>query len=698
MATFPQANAPRYLFKVGGKELMVVAFRLEERISTPFWAVLQLASEDELKFEDTVGKIGVLTIESGQEDRHLNGIVSRFARNGINGRFFLYEAQVVPQLQLLGLDQDCRIFQQKSVPDIVREVLEESGITGDLFDFRLQGNYAPRDYCVQYRESDLNFISRLLEDEGIFFFFEHSTEKHLLVFGDGTVNYQPIAGEAKVIFNPGGGMVAEEEAVFGFNVARQLRTGKYSLRDFNFQKPDLDLTADHTDQENKKREVYDYPGVYETTEDGKHLAQVRLEQSILFKERAEGSSVVPRFVPGFCFTLEGHDLDSFNAEYLLTGVVHQGAQSQVLAEKAGSGEGTSYENMFTAIASSVTLRPERQTPKPVVEGVQTAIVTGPSGEEIYTDKHGRIKVQFHWDRNGNNDDKSSCWIRVSQAWAGAGWGAMFIPRIGQEVIVDFVEGNPDRPLVTGRVYHGTNTPPYTLPDEKTKSTIKSDTTTGGGGSNEIRFEDKKGSEEIYIHGQKDWTITIENDKNQSIGHDESLSVGNDRTKSVQKSQDETIGENKTISVGKNHSESVGENMSVTVGKNLDETTGESKSVSVGKNLSESVGESASHSIGKNRSVSVADNHSLDVGKDLTENIGKKMTLTVGDDGMLNIGKNLGIDVREKTLVSTGKELTLKCGSASIVLKKDGTIQIKGKDINIKGSGDVSIKGSNVKEN
>ncbi|MBT8340516.1 MAG: type VI secretion system tip protein VgrG, partial [Desulfatitalea sp.] len=390
MVTFPQANAPRFVFKVGGNELMVVAFRLEEKVSTPFWALLQLSSADELQFEDMVGKIGLLTIESGQEDRHLNGIVYRFARKGTSGRFFLYEAQVVPQLQLLGLDQDCRIFQQKSVPDIVREVLEESGITGDLFEFRLQGNYAPRDYCVQYRESDLDFVSRLLEGEGIFYFFEHFAEKHLLVFGDGTVNYQPIAGEPKVIFNAGGGMVAEEEAVVGFNVARQLRTGKYALRDFNFQKPDLDLTADHTDQENKKREVYDYPGVYETTEIGKHLAKVRLEESILFKDRAEGNSVVPRFVPGFCFTLEGHDLDGFNAEYLLTGVVHQGAQPQVLAEKAGPAEGTRYENQFTAIPAAVTLRPERQTPRPVVEGVQTAIVTGPSGEEIYTDKHGRI--------------------------------------------------------------------------------------------------------------------------------------------------------------------------------------------------------------------------------------------------------------------------------------------------------------------
>lgn len=504
-----RANAPLFTFEAGGVELMVVSFRVEEKISTPFSAEIQLASEDTIPFDDMVGQVGLLTFETGEGERYLHGIVSRFAQTGVDGRFMLYEADLVPQMALLAFEQDCRIFQNQSVPDIVKEILEDSGITGDLFAFRLQGDYGPREYCVQYRESDLDFISRLLEEEGIFYFFEHSPERHLLVFGNGTVNYQPIDGESRVIFHPGTDMVAEEEAVIALRLSRRICSGKFTLRDFNFEKPSLDLTAGETDQENRKREIYDYPGEYLTTEEGKRLAQVRLQQRVMFKELARGRSVVPRFLPGFTFTLHGHDLDGFNKEYLLTEVVHTGEQPQVLAERAAGAEGTRYHNDFVAIPSAVVLRPEMRTPKPVVEGVQTAIVTGPAGEEIYTDKHGRVKVQFHWDRRGKSDDKSSCWIRVSQLWAGAGWGAMFIPRIGQEVVVDFVEGDPDRPIITGRVYHGTNTPPYDLPDDKTKSTIMSRTTPNGLTANELVMEDKAGATRVVLSNAYGHKLTMD---------------------------------------------------------------------------------------------------------------------------------------------------------------------------------------------
>lgn len=705
MATFSQANAPRFTFKVGATELMVIDFNLREQISAPFETVLNLCSEDEIKFEDVIGKTALLTLESVDADRYVHGIVGKFVLTGMNGRFYLYQAHVYPQVWLLSLEQDCRIFQQKSVPDIVKDVMEQSGITGDLFDFRLQGNYASREYCVQYRETDLNFISRLLEEEGIFYFFEHSSEKHLMVFGDGVVNYQPITGEAQVIFNPGSAMVAEEEAVVTFHLARQIRTGKYTLRDFNFEKPALDLTADNTDQENKKLEVYDYPGEYSVPEDGKRLAQVRLQQAVMYKDKAEGSSVVPRLTPGFTFKLSSHAMESFNQEYLLVAVSHRGAQPQVLAERTASDNGTSYENELLAVPSSVTIRPEKLSVKPIIEGVQTAIVTGPSGEEIYTDKHGRIKVQFHWDRLGRKDDKSSCWIRVSQGWAGAGWGAIFIPRIDQEVIVDFIEGDPDRPIITGRVYHGTNTPPYSLPGDKTKSTIMSDSSMGGGGSNEIRFEDKKGSEEVYLHGQKDWTIAIVNDKNQTIGHDETMSVSNNRTKNVGVDQSETIGSNKTIVVGSNHTETVGANMSLTVGSNKSETVaaasaetvgaakalsiGAGYQISVGAAMNETVGAAKSEQVGAAKSVIVGDTLSFSVGKDVSESIGGKHSAEVSK----------AYNLKAKTvLVTADDEIVLKTGSAQITLKKNGDITIKGKNITAKGSGNVTIKGSKIKEN
>ncbi|RLB92248.1 MAG: type VI secretion system tip protein VgrG [Deltaproteobacteria bacterium] len=529
MSISGDANEAQFLFEVSGTEFAVADFTAREGISTPYEVDLTLASEDEISFDDVVGNEAVLTILGGDDKqvikRYFHGIISQFMQTGIRGRFYLYQANMVPTLWLLSLEQDCRIFQEKSVTDIVKKILEERGITGDRLSFRLQGQYQPREYCVQYRETDLNFISRLLEEEGIFYFLEHTKDKHVLVFGDGTVSYQPIQGKADVQFNPSDGLVPKEEFVSNFVLSRQIRTGKVTLKDFNFERPSLNLTVQEQGDSFQNLEEYDYPGEYKKTARGKKLAKVRLQEAVQFKDKAEGQSVCSRFSPGFTFNLTEHEQKSFNQEYVFAEVVHAGAQPQALEEFASAGGAFSYSNHFLGVPSSVTLRPDRNSPKPVVEGVQTAIVVGPKGKEIYTDEYGRVKVQFHWDREGKNDEKSSCWIRVSQLWAGAGWGAMYIPRIGHEVIVDFLEGDPDRPIVTGRVYHANNPPPYTPSEEETKSTIKSESSPGGGGFNEIRFEDKKGSEEIFIHAQKDQNEIIENDRNATIkGGNDALTV------------------------------------------------------------------------------------------------------------------------------------------------------------------------------
>ncbi len=305
-------------------------------------------------------------------------------------------------------------------------------------------------------------------------------------------------------------------------------------------------------------------------------------------------------------------------------------------------------------------RPPQVTPRPTIKGIQTAIVTGPAGEEVFTDEHGRIKVQFHWDRQGKKDDKSSCWIRVSQIWAGGAWGAVFLPRIGHEVVVDFIEGDPDRPLVVGSVYHGTNVPPYALPAEKTKSTIKSNSSTGGGGFNELRFEDKKGAEEIFLQGQKDWNILIKNDKSQEIGRDEALLVKHDRAKRVDNDQSESIGGHKSIDVAKTHTETIGQdetlmvggNRSVSVTKSHTESVGGDQSVevggaqytSVGKSKSETVGESSAESVGKSKSVSVDENYTVSVSKDMTVTVSKNDMEEVGEKKTVIVGKELAIQV------------------------------------------------------
>lgn len=545
------SSEAQFLFEISGIKLGVAEFTAREKISSPFEVTLSLVSEDEIKFDDVIGKAALLTILGDDEDRYFHGIINKFIQTGSRGRFNLYQARMVPSLWLLSLEQDCRIFQNKNTPDIIKKILKEANISADRFVFRLQNTYKEREYCVQYRETDLNFISRLLEEEGIFYFFEHSNDKYLLVFGDSPVNYQPISGEPKVLFNPGHGLVAEEEAVIRIFLSRQIRSGKATYKDFNFEKPSLDLTADEQADDNKNLEIYDYPGEYSTKEVGKKLAQIRLQEAVMYKDKAAGESVCPRFIPGFTFTLTEHDHKDFNQEYLLVDVTHKGVQPQVLEEQSDMGA-FSYKNQFFGIPSLVTFRPERVSPKPVVEGVQTAIVTGPDKEEIYTDKYGRIKVQFHWDREGERNEDSSCWIRVVSSFAGGNYGCIYTPRVGHEVVVDFLEGDPDRPIVTGSVYNARTMPPYTLPDKKTRSTIKTNSSTGGEGFNEITFEDAKGNEKIFIHGEKNLDMRIKNDRREWVGEDRHLFVKRDKLEEVDRDGHVIIKRDEMKEIGRDH--------------------------------------------------------------------------------------------------------------------------------------------------
>ncbi|OGP79415.1 MAG: hypothetical protein A2V86_01730 [Deltaproteobacteria bacterium RBG_16_49_23] len=578
MAPKQTAHESRFLFEVKGVsyQTAVLGFKLFEGISSPFALHVSLVSEDEINFDEMVGKEALLTLLGEDNDRYLHGILRQFIQNGSKGRFYFYEAEVIPTFWLLSLEQDCRIFQNKKVEDIIKQVLQDGGITGDRFNFRLQGKYQEREYCVQYRETDLDFISRLCEEEGIFYFFEHAKDKHVLVFGDSTVAYKAIEGEVEITFNPAIGMVPGKEFVYQFAFSQKVFSGKMTRRDFNFEKPTLDLTSKEQDKSYQKLEVYDYPGRYVEENRGKGLTKVRLEESITFKEKAEGKSTSPRLTPGFKFKLIDHERKSFNQEYLLTEIRHEGQQPQALEELADPKEKFSYTNQFISIPSPVVFRPERKTPKPIVKGIQTAVVVGPKGEEIYTDKYGRIKVQFHWDREGKKDDKSSCWIRVASIFAGGQYGAIFTPRIGQEVVVDFLEGDPDQPLITGRVYNADLMPPYTLPDEKTKSTIKTNSSIGGEGFNEIRFEDKKGEEQLFIHAERNQDIRVKNDLYEWIGNESHLIV--------KKDQLEMAEGDKHLTVKGDSNEKVDGTLSLKVGMDMQEKVGMKHALDAGMEI------------------------------------------------------------------------------------------------------------------
>ena len=522
-------NRSVFTFEVEGSalELRVVRFSGDEGLSRLFEFTLEIASEGG-ELSDYVGKAGVLTIEGLGEPRHVHGFIRHAEYVGESRNYNLHEIVLVPRIWRLQNRHDCRIFQEMTTPAIIQQVLTEAGIAAELFRFELGGAYAPRNYCVQYRESDLDFVLRLLEEDGVFYFFEHSPEKHVLVMADQAGAHKAIPGGGSLFFVPPGGGVSEKEHVSAFRFGESVRPGRVSLRDYYFPKPDEPMEVNEDLDKDTDLEVYDYPGEYRrpdrgAPDRGATIARTRLEALQVHRRLGTGSSDCMRLIAGYTITLANHPSAELNGVYKLLRVMHHANQPQVLSEDA-SGD-FSYHNEFVCMESAVPFRPPRVTPRPFVRGIQSATVVGPPSEEIHTDEQGRVKVQFHWDRRGKHDENSSCWVRVSQLWAGAGWGAMYLPRIGHEVLVDFIEGDPDRPIVTGRVYHGLNDTPYPLPQEKTKSTIKSDSSLGGGGFNEFRFEDRKSNEQVFLHAERNLDIHVKHDRMETVRHDRHLTVG-----------------------------------------------------------------------------------------------------------------------------------------------------------------------------
>ncbi len=673
-----------------------------EAISRLFQFRVTVASTDpDLAFEGIVGQECVLTVRHGPLARFVHGMVSRFEQHGEGHQVTTYVATVVPRAWRLQHRHDYRIFQDRTAPEIIAQVLLAAGFSADDYRMSTTLPYDRREYSVQYAETDWAFISRLMEETGMFCFFEHHADRHILVFGDSAAAHEPIMDPAAIPFRVVGGALTSQEGVTRFSLREEVRPGKVTVRDYNFEKPSLSLEGQAAAPVDADLEVYVYATEHELPNEGERIAKLRLEQLQLVRRVGEGQASVTRFLPGYTFTLEDHARDSFNRGYLITRVDHFATQSSLGSPDNRGGVG--YSNRFQCIPDDVPYRTPTQTPKPTPRGIQTAIVVGPAGDEIYTDRYGRVKVQFHWDRQGSRDEHSSCWMRVSQVWAGAAWGAMYIPRIGHEVVIDFLEGDPDRPLIVGRVYHGANVPPYVLPSEKTKSTIKSDTTPGGGGSNELRFEDKRAQEEIYLHAQKDWNIEVENDKTQLIGRDESLTVGRDRKKHIKNTQWETIDAWKHTKVARDHNEKIGENRSLDVGKNETVDIKGDAGLRVSGKRTTSIGKDDEESVGGARKLTVAGEEIVKIGDRATLEIKQKRDTTVGTDDTISIGgtetRTVTADkveeIKKKSTVKVGDKFELTCGDAKITVEKNGNVTIQGKDIKVKGTGTITLEGAKI---
>jgi type VI secretion system secreted protein VgrG len=502
------------------------------------FALSALSERPDISSADLLGKnITVAMERRNGEMRYFNGYVTRFAPEGMLGRYFQYRFTARPWLWYLTRTADCRIYQDKTIPEILTEVFtkpEHEGIAAfDAAD--LIGSYARREYCVQYRETDFNFVSRLMEEEGIYYYFEHYNGRHVMKLVDSRSGHRALEHRATIAYYPPGttGRV-NEEFINAWTSTQSIKPGAVALDDYDFTKPKADLGVKAKLIEphvNADYEVFDYPGEYSESNDGEHYVRARVDELHTDFDRAEAGCNVREIAVGWLFNLTNAPRPEQEREYLITGARYELVDN---AYESGSNEATSYYCSFTALWSQQQFRPERLTQVPRVGGPQTAVVVGPPNEEIWCDKYGRIKVQFHWDRYGKRDENSSWWIRVAHPWAGAKWGAIYLPRIGQEVLVDFLDGDPDRPIIIGSVYNADEMPPYNLPEWKTMSTYKSHSTPHGDPKhyNELRFEDKYGKEQVFIHCQKRMDVRVKQNKYETIGGSCNTGIGGEYALSV----------------------------------------------------------------------------------------------------------------------------------------------------------------------
>jgi type VI secretion system secreted protein VgrG len=641
----------RVTSEVAGDGLWPRTLLANDALSSPYELTLELVSRDpSLDAESMLRTRMTVLLESlgGSGYQQFHGRVASFHQLGEADGNVVYKVVLVPWLSLLALSTDCRIFQREDVRAIIAKTFTELGwSSGTDFEDRCTVTYEKRRYCVMYRETHLNFVSRLMEEEGIFYWFEHDGDREKLVLADANSSAKPHDAPLRVLTQAG--KFLDDDVITTLHRQADVHPGRVRLATFDFKQPSFGLHADRAGD--GPEEVYDYqgPAHFVTPEHGRHFARVRLEEQSAQRVVLAGQGNVRALRVGQRITVVGHQRAEGNGEFLVVAVSHMATTGHMRPED----EPFTYTNAFSVIPVATPYRAPRRTRKPTIHGTQTAIVTGPAGEEIWTDEFGRVTVSFHWNHRCTKDEQSSCWVRVSSPWAGKGWGGIHIPRIGQEVIVEFLEGDPDMPIITGRVYNAEQMVPYGLPANATQSGIKSRSSKGAGPANfnEIRFEDKKGAEQFYIHAEKNEDIVVENDKTEGVGRDESITIGRDRQ--------ETVGNDETLTVVNNRTRTVKANEMVTV--NL------MRMHNVGINETINVGAAQQVNIGGFRSTTV--------GAYYQENVVGWMSTTVG--------KTLTIDV--------GDEIILRTGKAVLHMKSDGTITLNGHDITTVGQGQVEVR-------
>jgi type VI secretion system secreted protein VgrG len=642
-----------------------------------------IAQKPNLDVSQLIGHDMSVTLDlPADKKRHFHGYVSRVQGVASSGRHARYRVELRPWLWLLHQTADCRIFQDKTIPEILRMVFDEHQAISHVDD-RLHATYHRWDYCVQYRETLCNFVMRLMEQEGIYFFFQHEEKKHTLVLADGQGAHEATPGyESVPYYPPTQGDVRERDHLDGWAMSQSMLPGKYALSDYDFTLPRAlpQGLCEANGAAKNEYEIYDYPGEFDNEYEGEGYARVRLEEAQTHLRRMTGQGNARGLSAGALFKLREFPSSDQNAEYLIVDSQCELAPGDVESEQGAPGEAFFRCNV-TVIPSTTQFRAARVTPKPMVAGPQTAKVVGKKDQEIWTDQYGRVKVQFHWDRRGQSNEESSCWVRVSQANAGAGWGGIHVPRVGQEVVVSFLEGDPDRPLVTGRVYNGINSPPFELPSRAMVSGFKTDSTPGGGGYNEISLDDTAGEELVVVHAQRDMESTIEHDYTEWIRHDRSAYVTNDDLEEVEEFQTVKVGKDQKITVGQNHIFDIQTDSIETV------KDGDKRLLIKKSNYAIEVAGNSSQKVTGDKTL-----QAKNISETATDKLSNKAkTVTV------NASDAIKIDAKTGTITMTD-QLTIQVGAARLVLKKSGEILINGMKIDVKGTGDVKIKGAKTTVN
>ncbi|WP_416406436.1 type VI secretion system tip protein TssI/VgrG [Paracidovorax citrulli] len=710
-----------------GEQLQFRQLRGSEELSQLFSFDIDLLSEGrDIDPKALLGKTATVEIETeGGGKRYLDGLVTRFGMQGQDHRLYSYHLRLQPWLWVATRRQDFRIFQFKTVPQIVQEVLGRYGYPMQL---KLTRAYRAWDYCVQYGESDFDFVSRLLEHEGAYYYFQHASGQHTLVIADDIVaGHEPLPGAAVIPFYPPEkSAVADRENIHAWTLGEEIKSGRYYNDDYDFRKPRSDLSnmrQQPPGHAHDAYEIYEWPGGYVQHGDGEQYARVRLQEGLTGHSVVKGESRHRSLATGYTFTLENYPRGDQNRQYLITGVtyhLHENPRSSSFnSAKPGESlkhneeQGLFQKFSLTAQPTSLPYTPARKTPKPRTTGPQTAVVVGPAGEEIWTDEYGRIKVQFHWDRLGAMDENSSCWMRVATSWAGSGFGAISIPRIGHEVVVDFLNGDPDYPLVVGCVYNAANMPPWALPGNATQSGIKTKSSKGGafgdgmkngaGDANAIRFEDKKGAEQLWLHAQKDQLIEVENDEDHWVGQDRRKTIDRDETNVIHRDRTETVDRNEkitvhgwrteevdgdeTITIHSNRKERVDHDETISIGDNRDETVGANEDIRIGSNRSKTVGQSEKDRIGTSWNIRVGTMKTETIGMTAMQNVGLAKMVNVGLAYSVNIG-----GVRNDIVGANWTRTVI--GSDSVSVGSDRKASVSGTD-SLEVSGALTVKARTI---